>query len=290
MKQYHSLRAALADIVGSEEVSVQSVSGGDINRAYKLTVNGQSIFMKANHREGIPFFRAEIAGLQAIADTGRIRVPAVLAAGEDDVYGGFLLLEWSRGTPVAGFFENFGHNLAAMHRADTGKIVRGFGFSQDNYIGAGKQENTPEDNWLDFFRDHRLAPQLKRAESWFDSTDRNLFSRLLDNLEEYLPEPGFPSLLHGDLWSGNYIAGNDGEAWLIDPAVYVGNAEADLAMTELFGGFPPRFYAAYNEVNPIDPEFRERRDLYNLYHLLNHLNLFGGSYLASVRQILHTYV
>ena len=114
-------------------------------------------------------------------------------------------------------------------------------------------------------------------------------TKLLDHLEAYLPEPGFPSLLHGDLWGGNYIVGNDGEAWLIDPAAYVGHYEADLAMTELFGGFPQRFYHAYSEVNPIDAGYGERRDLYNLYHLLNHLNLFGGSYFGAVRRVLHAY-
>ena len=112
---------------------------------------------------------------------------------------------------------------------------------------------------------------------------------MMDHLEDYLPEPAFPSLLHGDLWNGNYLVGNDGEACLIDPAVYVGHAEADLAMTELFGGFPQRFYVAYNEANPVDPGYRERRDLYNLYHLLNHLNLFGGGYLGSVREILRAF-
>ncbi len=286
MKQYKSVRAAIAEYVGFGEVSVHSVPGGDINRAYRVTTGGQSIFMKTNRRENQPFFLAEIDGLRAIAETGTICVPRVLATGVDDCFGAFLLLEWSSGIPAAQFFENFGHNLAAMHRAETSKIVKGFGFPEDNFIGAGEQENTPEESWCVFFRDHRLVPQLKKADVWLDSLDRKAISRLLDHLEYYLPEPDAPSLLHGDLWSGNYITGKDGEAWLIDPAAYVGHAEADLAMTGLFGGFPQRFYGAYSEVNPIDPAFRERRDLYNLYHLLNHLNLFGGSYLASVRQIL----
>jgi fructosamine-3-kinase len=122
-----------------------------------------------------------------------------------------------------------------------------------------------------------------------DQNDHRNLTYLLDHLDKYLLEPAFPSLLHGDLWSGNCITGNDGEAWLIDPAVSVGNFEADLAMTELFGGFPYSFYGAYNEINPIDQGYRERRELYNLYHLLNHLNLFGGSYLGAVRRILRKY-
>jgi fructosamine-3-kinase len=270
-------------------VTIQPVSGGDINCAYRVSGNGQLVFMKANREKNIDFFVAEVAGLRAIAVTRTIRVPEVLAIGRDDKYGAFLLLEWSRGTPSAEFFENFGHRLAEMHKAETGGIVKGFGFSMDNFIGAGKQENTPKENWTEFFRDHRLAPQLRKADYWFDSTDRKRSTRLLDNLGDYLPEPDFPSLLHGDLWSGNYITGNDGEAWLIDPAVYVGHAEADLAMTELFGGFPGRFYEAYNEVNRIDTGYKDRRDLYNLYHLLNHLNLFGGWYLGEVKDIIRRY-
>ena len=118
---------------------------------------------------------------------------------------------------------------------------------------------------------------------------RKRITRLLDRLEDFLVEPAHPFLLHGDLWSGNYITGNDGQAWLIDPAVYVGHAEADLAMTELFGGFAPAFYSAYGQVNPLQPGYEQRRDLYNLYHLLNHLNLFGGGYLSAVLRILNRY-
>ena len=142
---------------------------------------------------------------------------------------------------------------------------------------------------MDFFRDCRLIPQMEMAGRYFDSSHRADFRRLLDRLPDLLPEPKAPSLLHGDLWSGNFITGTDGRAWLIDPAVYVGHAEADLAMTELFGGFSDRFYAAYREVSPLDPGYRERRDLYNLYHLLNHLNLFGAGYLSSVMEIVRRY-
>ena len=289
MVQFESLRSALAELSGSEEYSVQPVFGGDINRAFRLTANGRNIFMKANRKENEAFFASETAGLDAIRKTETICVPETLGRGVDDRYGAFLLLEWCEGRQSRKFFENFGHQLAAMHRAETSKIVKKYGFPEDNFIGAGEQENTPEESWVVFFRDHRLKPQFQRADSWFESSDRKKIRHLLDHLEDYLPEPAFPSLLHGDLWSGNYLVGNDGEAWLIDPAVYVGHAETDLAMTELFGGFPQRFYGAYNEANPIDSGYRERRDLYNLYHLLNHLNLFGGGYLGSVREILRVF-
>ena len=289
MVQFESLRSALAELSGSEEYSVQPVFGGDINRAFRLTANGRNIFMKANRKENEAFFASETAGLDAIRKTKTICVPETLGWGTDSRYGAFLLLEWCEGRQSRKFFENFGHQLAAMHRAETSKIVKKYGFPEDNFIGAGEQENTPEESWVVFFRDHRLKPQFQRADSWFESSDRKKIRHLLDHLEDYLPEPAFPSLLHGDLWSGNYLVGNDGEAWLIDPAVYVGHAETDLAMTELFGGFPQRFYGAYNEANPIDSGYRERRDLYNLYHLLNHLNLFGGGYLGSVREILRVF-
>ena len=187
----------------------------------------------------------------------------------------------------------FAQNLAAMHNADTSiYFEKGgkFGFFQDNFIGARPQVNTPCDSWISFFRDNRLAPQFKDADSYFDSSDRALITKLLDHLEDFLIEPEKPSLLHGDLWRGNVMCGPDGKAMLIDPACYVGHAEADLAMTELFGGFPPEFYEAYCNSRPLQPGYENRRDLYNLYQLLNHLNLFGPSYLEPVKSIVAEYV
>ena len=172
-----------------------------------------------------------------------------------------------------------------MHLADVDR----FGWVRDNYIGSTPQVNTPHESWITFFRDCRLAPQFKQAQHWFDADMRRRVIHLLDHLDDVLVEPPRPSLLHGDLWSGNFITGSDGQAWLIDPAAYVGHAEADLAMTELFGGFHPRFYAAYQEINPLQAGYDERRDLYNLYHLLYHLNLFGSGYLPPVECIIRRY-
>ena len=293
MEYTFSIAESINRIFGrnAEIRSAERISGGDINRAYRLETDDGSFFMKANTKENRDFFRAEVAGLEAVSSTKTIRVPQVLGIGEDPLYGAFLLLEWSRGKPKKDAFETFGRNLAAMHRADTSGILPegNFGFPSDNYIGAGRQKNTPCGNWISFFRDYRLMPQFTLAEEYFDEYDRACFSRLADHLDQYLIEPDAPSLLHGDLWTGNYIIGNDGEAWLIDPAAYVGHAEADLAMTELFGGFSPSFYSAYREINPLQPGYNDRRDLYNLYHLMNHLNLFGWSYLGSVRSILKKY-
>ena len=174
-----------------------------------------------------------------------------------------------------------------MHRAETTQWTPSgrYGFTDDNYIGAGKQVNAVRDGWIPFFRECRLEVQFHRAIHYFSSSDRKAMQSLLDHLDDYLEEPDRPSLLHGDLWGGNFVTGPDGQAWLIDPAVYVGHAEADLAMTELFGGFSPAFYDAYREVAGPMPGYADRRDIYNLYHLLNHLNLFGGGYYSSVMRI-----
>ena len=281
------LRETLENRFGAQLADAVPISGGDINAAYRLTLtDGTRIFMKANHSASSAFFQAEADGLAAIRDTGAIGVPEVLATGSDERYGSFLLLEWIEPAPQKrNFWETFGHSLARMHLADVDR----FGRMRDNYIGSTPQVNTPHESWVTFFRDCRLAPQFKQAQHWFDTDMRRRVIRLMDHLSDWLVEPPRPSLLHGDLWSGNFITGSDGQAWLIDPAVYVGHAEADLAMTELFGGFHPRFYAAYQEVNPLQADYDERRDLYNLYHLLNHLNLFGAGYLSSVERIVRRY-
>ena len=214
MKHYDSFSGAARELFDGCTPAVCPVSGGDINRAYRLTAAGKSVFMKANRKENAPFFDAEVSGLEAIERTGTIRVPEVLGLGTDERYGAFLLLEWAEGRPGKAFYEHFGHSLAAMHLADTTAFVHGglFGFDADNYIGAGEQENIPESSWIAFFGQHRLLPQIKRAEEYFDENDRRRIAYLLDHLDRYLGEPKFPSLLHGDLWSGNYLAGNDGEA------------------------------------------------------------------------------
>ena len=293
--QFSSLADALSSVIGSGASIARTapVSGGDINRASCLMLkDGSKVFLKANSRMDIRFFQAESDGLTSIRETGAIRVPQVLALGTDEMLGSFLLLEWiERASQAQDYWESFGHRLAALHLADASGLVPGgtYGLARDNYIGARSQINTPCMSWIAFFRDYRLAPQFRDAGQWFDTAERKRIERLLDHLDNYMEEPERPSLLHGDLWSGNFMTGSDGNALLIDPATYVGHAEADLAMTELFGGFDRRFYDAYREVNPIRPGYERRRELYNLYHLLNHLNLFGGSYLSSVLRVLKRY-
>ena len=278
----------LQSAFGAALMRAVPVSGGDINAACRLTLtDGTRVFMKSNATASPAFFRAEADGLEAIRQTGAIGVPGVIAQGEDARFGAYLLLEWIEAARQASdYWERFGRSLAAMHAART---PTGFGWRRDNYIGASEQVNAKRDSWVAFFRDCRLEPQFRRAGHWFDAAGRKRIAHLLDHLGDYLVEPARPALLHGDLWSGNFITGSDGQAWLIDPAVYVGHRETDLAMTELFGGFHERFYAAYREVVPLEPGYARRRDLYNLYHLLNHLNLFGGGYLSSVMAIIRQY-
>ena len=292
---YHDLGEAVADIWG-QGVKIQSkrsISGGDINEAYHLLLsNDEEAFLKINGKAGENFFRFEADGLMAMGEAGA-NVPKVLGYGKSEEGAGFLLLSYEKGnSSMKSYWPMLGQMLANMHLADTDKFTKsgGFGFYEDNFIGATVQINIPSSSWTEFFRDSRLVAQMKMASHYFDKEDRKRCRQLLDRLGEFLIEPKFPSLLHGDLWSGNTMPDRNGKPMLIDPAVYVGHHEADIAMTELFGRFSSEFYYAYYEMIPKESGYEDRRDIYNLYHLLNHLNIFGGSYLASVRRILKRYI
>ena len=297
MMRASSLREAVASAFGEgiRIVDRYPVNGGDINQSYRLTLSdGSAAFVKTNTLKNLPFFEAEAVGLEALRNANAIGVPRALAIGTDEGERiSFLLMEHLTAAPkISGYWETFGKELAALHRADCRGLTgssKSFGFSSDNYIGATPQKNAPRDSWIVFFRECRLLPQTQMADGYFDAKTRKQCAKLLDHLDYYLTEPEFPSLIHGDLWSGNAVCGSDGKAWILDPAAYVGHYEAELAMTELFGGYPASFYGAYREVSLIDSGYRDRRDLYNLYHLLNHLNMFGGSYLSAVMGILNRY-
>ena len=269
------------------------VSGGDINRAYALELSdGSKVFMKANGKENADFFRAEADGLAAIRSTKTVRVPEVIAYGADDNES-FLLLEYiESGTGGRASSAELGEDLAQLHMADANSFVKDgrFGFLTDNYAGATQQVNTPKEKWTDFYIECRLMPQFDLANRFFNREEHKTIDVFLNRIDRYILEPEHPSLVHGDLWAGNYMIDKDGHPWLIDPAAYVGHAEADLAMTELFGGFDRTFYDAYRSTAGIDPGYKDRKDLYNLYHLLNHLNLFGDGYLYSVKSIIRRYM
>lgn len=293
-KETQSLSALIATLYG-EGTMIQSrtpVSGGDINEAYLLALsNGAYVFLKTNRGKSEEFFTAEADGVRALEATHTIGTVHVLGTGAESG-NAFLLLDYVAGAKrIADFWEVFGRELAELHLADTSAFVPNgrFGFLADNYIGATRQINTPCETWIDFYRKYRLEAQFRMADAYFDHTSKSKISKLLDRLDDLLIEPEQPSLLHGDLWGGNFMVGDSGKAILIDPAVYVGHPEADLAMTELFGGFAPAFYDAYKTRKPLQPGYADRRDLYHLYQLLNHLNLFGGSYYGSVMRILNHY-
>lgn len=277
---------------GVRIVSRQPVFGGDINRAYALQLSdGSVLFMKANDRQKFAIFEGEAESLDFIRQTRTVRSPEVLALGTDGDIS-FLLLEYIRsGRKSKSSSEELGIGFAKMHMAETSAFVKGgkYGALHDHLLGSGIQDNTPMDSWVRFFSECRLRPHFEKASHYFDNQTRKQIETFLNKLDRYLTEPEHPSLLHGDLWAGNYMVDNEGHPWLIDPAAYVGHAEADLAMTELFGGFDSTFYEAYQNTIRLDPGYHDRRDIYNLYHLVKHLNLFGTSYLPPVKAILRKY-
>jgi len=259
------------------------LGGGCIHRSFRLkTDDGHGLFLKVNDDVPADLFEREAQGLTALMVDGGPRVP------QPHLWGGsFLLLEdLSPAAEQAGTWERLGRELAHLH----GHTSRRFGFDHDNYLGLTPQPNPWTEDGREFFARHRLIFQTRRAREagLLEADDARQAERLAGRLTELVPaEPA--RLIHGDLWSGNVLAGPRGEPCLIDPACHFGWAEAELGMTNLFGGFPERFYRAYAEVRPLVPGWRERFPVYNLYHLLNHLNLFGAGYLGSVRSILQQF-
>ncbi len=250
------------------------IGGGSINASYRVEGSGQCYFVKTNTAQRLEMFAAEAKGLDALASAQAIRVPQPVCRGVAGKHA-YLVMEFIMfgrgGSPRA-----LGEQLAAMHRHTQSE----FGWQCDNTIGSTPQINTLSDHWTSFFREHRLGFQLKlAAKNGYGGSLQHKGERLMADLglffEGYSPQT---SLLHGDLWGGNHAVDMEGHPVLYDPAVYYGDRETDMAMTELFGGFGSAFYAAYNEAWPLDAGYDVRKTLYNLYHVLNHANLFGGGY------------
>lgn len=266
--------------------SREPVAGGCIHTALRLSGEsaGRSVeyFAKVNEAARAPMFAAEAEGLAALRAAGAVAVPAVVAQGEDGERA-WLVLEWlelSGLDPASG--ARLGTALAALHRMPHPR----YGWAHDNFIGASPQPNGWFDDWLSFWRERRMVPQLRYA------AKNRLPSRMIDRGERLAAdcEAFFSghrphrSLLHGDLWNGNAARLPDASPVVFDPAVHVGDREADVAMTELFGGFPPDFGSAYRASWPLPDGYRVRRDFYNLYHVLNHANLFAGGYVRQAEQ------
>ena len=250
-----------------------SVGGGCINTAAVLQQGERRYFVKLNDADRLSMFEAEAEGLKEIAQTHGVRVPLPVCSGTVEDHAYLVLEHIDLKSADARSLEQLGQGLARMHRATRAQ----FGWRLDNTIGSTPQINTPCADWVEFWHEHRLGFQLRLAVR----NGRNLMpkgERLMAELGSFFRSyQPVPSLLHGDLWGGN-VGASGGQPVIFDPAVYYGDREADLAMTELFGGFSNRFYQAYQESWPLDAGYEVRKTLYNLYHILNHFNLFGGGY------------
>lgn len=291
------LPVALSDSIGrillrkyGKPVQIKSLTplgGGCINQSYRIDTNSDSFFIKYNRAEAFKgMFSSEAAGLKQLLDAGSIRIPSVIENGETDEYT-FLMLEFiHQGRKGNGFWEGFGSALAYLHKQSD----EVFGWGMDNYIGSLPQSNKAHKAWIDFFIMERLEPMLKLARDGkkIGPELARRFDTLYNRFNEIFP-PEPPALLHGDLWSGNFLVDETGNPCLIDPSVYYGHREADLAMTHLFGGFSEEFYSAYHSVFPLEKGWEKRIDIFNLYPLLVHVNLFGGGYISDVGRIMAYY-
>ncbi|MCP4996034.1 MAG: fructosamine kinase family protein [Gammaproteobacteria bacterium] len=283
MESWEVIAQQIGDVTGEPFVVTQSrtLGGGCINHAVMLEGANRHYFVKLNGADRLAMFQAELAGLEVMADSRTIRVPKPICSGVSG-HQAYLVLEYidMGGT---GDSRMAGTQLAAMHRVSAEQ----FGWERDNTIGSTHQPNSWSDNWVSFWRGRRIGYQLElAANTGRDSRLQRRGERLLDSFSALIDHAPVPSLLHGDLWGGNIGYDRSGAPVLFDPALYFGDREADLAMTELFGGFDRAFYDAYNETWPLDSGYPVRRTLYNLYHILNHCNMFGGSYCGQAREMI----
>jgi protein-ribulosamine 3-kinase len=273
------LREGLSAALGVAVVSLAPISSGDISRAWCAELaDGERCFLKSNRRDLLDMFEAEAEALSVIAASETIRVPQPRVHGSEGSVA-FLALEWLDLAPGDGACASeLGRRLAAMHAINAPQ----FGWHRDNTLGSAPQFNARTTDWVAFWRDCRLGPQLALADGHGLGPELSEpGARLMDALPAILSDISpTPVLQHGDLWSGNWAALPDGSPVIYDPASYYGHAEADLAMMALFGGFPQPCWDSYHELLPRQPGWEHRRDLYQLHHLLNHANLFGGGYIA----------
>ncbi|WP_254901204.1 fructosamine kinase family protein [Tuberibacillus sp. Marseille-P3662] len=275
-----------------DESAIQSsraVSGGCINQTYYVKTKAGEYFVKLNADVPQDFFRREAEGLELIRETNTVMVPNVLYYNEPaDHEMGVLVQEWLGGGRQMDTSARLGREVAALH-ATYGSA---FGLANDNYVGELRQPNGWYDSWVDYYREQRLLKQVEYGEQVgrMPLERRRKMESLMERLNQWIPSNIRPSLLHGDLWGGNFMAGPEGEPVLIDPAVLYGHHEFDMAFTEMFGGFSQDFFDHYYEVFPPEAEYQERKHLYQLFYLLVHLNTFGGMYAQSVDRVLDRFV
>lgn len=267
-----------------------SLGGGCINHASRIETNTGIYFLKWNRNCEPDLFLREAESLEELrkAAANQLVVPEVFAVKEVDTSPGFLVLEYLEpGYSSGNSDEILGRGLATIHKYSAEK----FGFYHDNYCGSTPQNNKWKTNWAEFFRENRLRYLLNliQKERPLPTGEMQLYDRLLSKIPEFLPEKSSPALIHGDLWSGNYMNTINGPA-LIDPAAYYADREMEMGIMTMFGGFSQHFYSAYNELNPLPPDWKERNRLYQLYHVLNHYFLFGGGYRSQALQIAKSYI
>jgi len=282
------VKNAIQDEFDTEITSTTAVSGGDINKAAKCRLNnGKTVFVKYHKNAPENMFQAEAKGLELLRKHAPedVLVPEVLS--QPDKKSEALVLEWiETGSSDQTTHEKLGRGLAHIHKTTQSN----FGLDHDNFIGKLHQSNSEHATWSDFFFQERLEPQIRLAidRALLTKNEMNLAEHISSKLDSIYPcEPA--ALLHGDLWGGNYMVEQSGKPVLIDPAVYFGHREMDIAFTELFGGFPRAFYQAYEEHYPLQPGFEERKDLSNLYPILVHTNLFGGHYARQAKSMLQKF-
>ncbi len=263
--------------------NAKSLQGGDINEVFLLECGSEKYVIKINEASKYPnMFEAEALGLKLLQVTNTFKIPKIIAAGVEGKTS-YLLLEYiSTGSTYQVFWKDFAYCLVKLHQT----TQNNFGLKHNNYIGSLQQINNIESSASDFYINQRLIPQFKIA----DELDFKFSSleRFFKNISEEIPDEA-PSLIHGDLWNGNYMVSNKGEPTLIDPAVAYAPREMDIAMMHLFGGFPQDVYSIYNEQFPLIENWKDRISLWQLYYLLVHLNLFGSSYLSQVKGIIKRY-
>lgn len=271
----------------TEIIDAITCTGGSINYTFRIITTSGDFFLKYNSAIQYPgMFETECIGLSILRDTGTVYVPQVYKVGAIDRYS-YLLMKFEKGTIKQKFFwENFTSKLVQLHKITN----EYYGLDHDNYIGSLLQHNRKNQSFIEFLITNRLNPFVRSAydKGLLTLSDTKQFDLLYSKLPNLIPNE-VPSLIHGDLWSGNLIIGSTGEACLIDPAVYFGCRETDIAMARLFGGFPQVFFDSYNEMFSMIKGWQERIDLHQLYPLLVHVNLFGISYASQVRSIISRY-
>lgn len=285
MSAWQVIAGAIRDHTGASfyPAAPRNLAGGCINDAFQLSDGDQRWFIKTNRDSRLAMFEAEAAGLSALADSGTLTVPRALCTGSIDGIAYIVIEHLDLGHGGRRGWRLAGEQLADLHRHGAEQ----FGWIRPNTIGATPQHNDWDPDWAHFWRERRLGFQLEEAaRNGYAGRLQSLGDQLLARFPALLDHEPVPSLLHGDLWSGNLAFTKEGMPAIYDPATYYGDREAEIAMTELFGGFSADFYAAYRDSWPLDDGYRVRKTLYNLYHVLNHLNLFGGGYRAQAERMM----